>query len=115
MPAATHSLRVPKVISWGDTKQGSYLATEHLWFGGRADQAELGRQLARMHKAAPKARFGACRRKVWDRVCVLKCNGMRPAHKACPACAGDAPLAFCMSGYHPCVQAADIGAAQPHT
>ena len=52
--AATKSLRVPKVISWGDTSQGSYLVTEHLNFGGRADHAAMGRQLARMHKATPK-------------------------------------------------------------
>lgn len=54
--AATNSLRIPKVLAWGDTSDGSYLIIEHLNFGGRADQAEMGRQLALMHKAEPKVR-----------------------------------------------------------
>ena len=52
--AATNSLRIPKVLAWGDTSNGSYLIIEHLNFGGRADQADMGRQLALMHKAEPK-------------------------------------------------------------
>eukprot|EP01025_Chloroclados_australasicus_P066022 TRINITY_DN9022_c0_g1_i1.p1 TRINITY_DN9022_c0_g1~~TRINITY_DN9022_c0_g1_i1.p1 ORF type:complete len:419 (-),score=21.38 TRINITY_DN9022_c0_g1_i1:53-1309(-) len=57
----THTLRVPEVIAYEDYANGSYLITEYLKFGGRCDQAELGRQLARMHKATPKeaeGRFG---------------------------------------------------------
>jgi hypothetical protein len=52
--ADTGTLKVPQVVAVGDTKNGSFLITEHLQFGGRADQAELGYQLAMMHKATPK-------------------------------------------------------------
>lgn len=52
--ADTNTLRVPEVIGWGDYTHGSYLITEYLEFGGRADQAEMGRLLAQMHLATPK-------------------------------------------------------------
>eukprot|EP00892_Ulva_mutabilis_P007607 jgi/Ulvmu1/5218/UM022_0011.1 len=50
----THTLRVPEVIDWGNFAHGSYLITEYLEFGGRVDQADMGRLLAQMHLAAPK-------------------------------------------------------------
>lgn len=50
----THTLRVPEVIGWGDFSHGSYLITEYLQFGGRVDQAEMGRLLAQMHRARPQ-------------------------------------------------------------
>ena len=40
----------------GDYKGGSFLVTEYLNFGGRADQAELGKALAEMHLATPAVR-----------------------------------------------------------
>ena len=54
--ADTNTLRIPEVIRVGDFKGGSFLVTEYLNFGGRADQAELGEALARMHLATPAVR-----------------------------------------------------------
>lgn len=54
--AETETLRIPKVISVGDYSGGSFLVTEYLNFGGRADPAELGKALAHMHLATPKVR-----------------------------------------------------------
>lgn len=52
----TGAMRIPKVIGVGDTRGGSFLVTEYLNFGGRADQAALGRALAQMHLATPVVR-----------------------------------------------------------
>jgi hypothetical protein len=54
--AATRTLRVPDVLHYGALParpSGSFIVMEHLELGGRADQAELGRQLALMHLAEP--------------------------------------------------------------
>ena len=44
------------MVATGDTAAGSFLVTEFLEFGGRFDQAAMGRELARMHKATPNVR-----------------------------------------------------------
>ena len=54
--AETNTLRIPEVFMVGDYKGGSFLVTEYLNFGGRADQAELGKALAEMHLATPAVR-----------------------------------------------------------
>lgn len=59
----TKTLRVPRVVTFGDYTGGSFLATEFLDFSGRsaADQAALGTRLAKMHAADPQARFSRSR------------------------------------------------------
>ena len=58
----TGSVRIPEVIGYGDgATSGSFLVMELLNLGGRADAAEFGRAMARMHLAeplAPEARAG---------------------------------------------------------
>ncbi|CAG9467269.1 unnamed protein product [Pedinophyceae sp. YPF-701] len=50
----THSMRIPKVWHYGDLPNGgSFIVMEYLDFGGRASQADLGRQLGLMHTAEP--------------------------------------------------------------
>jgi len=50
----THTIRVPNVYHYGPVGQsGSYIIMEHLNFGGRASQTELGQRLAMMHMAEP--------------------------------------------------------------
>lgn len=51
--ADTGTVRIPEVVAVGDLSHGSYIVLEHLTFGGRGDQADLGRALARMHAAVP--------------------------------------------------------------
>ena len=73
--AATRTIRVPEVFHYGPLpappgggalrRGGSFIVMEYLDLSGRCDQAELGRQVARMHLAPPQhdhaAQFGfAC-------------------------------------------------------
>lgn len=61
---ATHTIRVPEVFHYGGLPSppgggalrgsGSFIVMEYLELGGRCDQAELGRQMARMHLATPQ-------------------------------------------------------------
>lgn len=58
--ADTGTLRIPKVFHYGPLPapgggrgRGSFIVMEFLHFGGRSSAAELGRQLALMHLAAP--------------------------------------------------------------
>lgn len=61
---ATRTVRVPEVHHYGPLPSapgggalrggGSFIVMEHLDLQGRCDQAELGRQLARMHLATPQ-------------------------------------------------------------
>lgn len=55
----SHTVRVPRVICHGDDGDRSYLVLEYLALNGAADQAELGAQLAAMHRHTVK-QFG------WD-------------------------------------------------
>ncbi|KAF8062042.1 protein-ribulosamine 3-kinase [Scenedesmus sp. PABB004] len=65
---ATKTVRVPEVYHVGPAPngRGSFIVMEALPLGGRVDQAEMGRQLARMHLAEPAdpearaGRFGFC-------------------------------------------------------
>lgn len=55
---ATNTLVIPEVHHAGATPEGcrdgnSFIVMDYLTFGARGDQAEFGRQLARMHKAEP--------------------------------------------------------------
>ena len=55
---ATNTLVIPEVHHAGATPEGcrdgnSFIVMDYLNFGARGDQAEFGRQLARMHKAEP--------------------------------------------------------------
>lgn len=52
----TNTVCVPRVFFSGSLPggRGSAIVMEYLDMGGRADQAELGRQLAHMHLATPK-------------------------------------------------------------
>jgi fructosamine-3-kinase len=57
--ATSHTMRVPQVICYGISDQQSYLVLEHVEFG-RGDShshAQLGRDLARMHRHTAK-QFG---------------------------------------------------------
>ena len=54
----TNTLAIPEVHYAGPTPEGSregnsFIVMDHLKFGARGDQAEFGRLLAMMHKAAP--------------------------------------------------------------
>lgn len=57
--AASHTLRVPQVICHGVSGAQDYLVLEHLEFGpgNNQSQAQLGRDLARMHRHTAK-QFG---------------------------------------------------------
>jgi fructosamine-3-kinase len=48
--AATHTLRVPRVIAHGATQDHSYLVLEHLDLRARGDARRLGTQLAALHR-----------------------------------------------------------------
>lgn len=48
--AATHSVRVPRVITHGIAQGRSYLVLEHLELAARGDARLLGAQLAAMHR-----------------------------------------------------------------
>ncbi len=56
-PTDTQTLRVPKVHHVGamPNGRGSFIIMEHMDFSGSPGQEELGRRLAQMHKAQPKA------------------------------------------------------------
>jgi fructosamine-3-kinase len=47
---ATHSLRVPRPVCYGTSGGGTWLVLEFLELGGRGSGAEMGRQLAQMHR-----------------------------------------------------------------
>lgn len=65
-PTATNTLRIPQVFHYGPLPgppgggalhgNGSFIVMEYLSMSGRADPAELGKQLARMHLAEPTVR-----------------------------------------------------------
>jgi len=55
--SASYSIRVPKALCWGDDGTHSYIVLEYLDLSGRADQAQLGMQLADMHAVMSDA-FG---------------------------------------------------------
>lgn len=55
--AASHTVRVPEPVCYGDDQRQSYIVLEYLDMGGRADQSVLGEQLACMHQATAK-QFG---------------------------------------------------------
>ena len=56
--AQTHSVRVPQPVAHGVTGPLAYIVLEYLEFGGRGDAAQLGAQLAEMHRAsAPQFGF----------------------------------------------------------
>ncbi|MDH5359034.1 MAG: fructosamine kinase family protein [Gammaproteobacteria bacterium] len=48
--AASKSIRVPTVITWGVIGQQSYLVMEYLSLRSRGEDPELGRELAMMHR-----------------------------------------------------------------
>jgi protein-ribulosamine 3-kinase len=62
----THTLRIPKVFYYGVLPggKGAFVVMEHIAFGGRSSQEELGRGLAQMHMCpcqdpnAQKGMFG---------------------------------------------------------
>lgn len=60
----THTIRVPKPITWGITGDSAYIVLEWLEFGRGTNESwiEMGRQLAAMHQATPPqgqtGRFG---------------------------------------------------------
>ena len=54
---ASHSLRVPEPVCWGDDGQSAYLVMEHLELGGHGDPVALGEGLASMHRTS-RDRFG---------------------------------------------------------
>ena len=57
--AETGTLRIPKVYHFSLLPGGSAcIIMEHLTFGGRSSQEDLGRGLARMHLAPVKADSG---------------------------------------------------------
>lgn len=51
----TNSVRIPDVYYYGpgDNGNGSIIITEYLMIGGRANDYELGKQMAKMHLAEP--------------------------------------------------------------
>src|SRR5689334_22740269 len=55
--AATATIRVPQPICTGTDETHSWLVLEQLPLGGTGDMAQLGRQLAQLHRA-PARRFG---------------------------------------------------------
>lgn len=60
----THTIRVPKPICTGTVGNSAYIALEWLDLGGRGNteaSAEMGRQLAQLHRRATRTEFG------WDR------------------------------------------------
>ena len=52
--ADTHTLRIPQVFHYGELSNGAFLIMEHIQFGGRSSQEQLGRGLAQMHLAPLK-------------------------------------------------------------
>lgn len=55
--AATHTLRVPRIITHGATQGYSYLVLEHLDLHARGDARRLGTQLATLHRCTAE-RYG---------------------------------------------------------
>ncbi|MEB3225283.1 MAG: fructosamine kinase family protein [Synechococcus sp.] len=60
---ATQTIRVPKLICWGETQSNSYIVLEWLELGGSSNKAwyAMGRQLADLHRVGIANKFG------WDR------------------------------------------------
>ena len=54
---SSNTLRVPEPVCWGDNGQSAWLVMENLQFGGRGDQAALGKGLAAMHRIT-RQQFG---------------------------------------------------------
>jgi len=50
--ASSETLRVPKPVCFGDDSRQSYIVMEYLELSGRANQYDLGQQLAAMHRAS---------------------------------------------------------------
>ena len=48
--AASHTIRVPEPVCFGDDGSQSYIVMEYLDMRGSADQVRLGKQLAAMHR-----------------------------------------------------------------
>jgi len=71
---ATNSLRIPEVYHYGPllddmgmpANRGSFIVMEYLDFGGKSNQEDLGRAMAKMHLATPSmpeaaaGKFGFC-------------------------------------------------------
>ncbi|MDX2244236.1 MAG: fructosamine kinase family protein [Leptolyngbyaceae cyanobacterium bins.302] len=58
---ATQTIRVPKPVCWGTAENSAYLVLEWLELGGRGSAnawAEMGRNLAAMHRATSRNGFG---------------------------------------------------------
>lgn len=58
---ATHTIRVPKPVCWGTAENSAYIVLEWLELGGRGSAnawAEMGRNLAAMHRATSRNGFG---------------------------------------------------------
>lgn len=55
--AATRTVRVPEPVCWGVAGDSAYLVLEHLAFGRGGSGAELGGQLAALHRTT-QAEFG---------------------------------------------------------
>jgi fructosamine-3-kinase len=48
------AIRVPLPICWGRSETHSYLVMEYIEFGGRGDAAQLGGQLAKLHRVCSR-------------------------------------------------------------
>ncbi|UCB54710.1 MAG: fructosamine kinase family protein [Thiotrichales bacterium] len=48
--AASHTVRVPQPVCYGEHGNQCYVVMEHLDLGGRADMSSFGRQFAAMHR-----------------------------------------------------------------
>lgn len=55
--ADSGTIRVPQPVCWGSTVDHAYLVLEHLPLGGNGSQAQLGEQLAAMHRIT-RPRYG---------------------------------------------------------
>ena len=60
--SATQTIVVPQPVCWGTAENNSYIVLQWLDLGGRGKQgwAEMGRQLAEMHRQGTSPEFG------WD-------------------------------------------------
>jgi hypothetical protein len=90
--ADTRTLRIPKVHHVGPMPngRGAFIVMEALQLGGGYSQAELGRQLARMHLAEPSVRAGHWCAACVPCVCVCVCVYVLCVRALCPmpsACA----------------------------
>jgi fructosamine-3-kinase len=59
--AATKTIRVPQVITWGNTDTHAYLVLSYVELGGRPQWERMGAELAALHRVHSSAQFG------WDR------------------------------------------------